>query len=202
VAKGKSEHSGIDRRRLRWPDEKDGPFSLALYFGDINGRVELVGLELWAVEPFERVFFPPGAAPRAITTEVVRDLKLGALVSDSLLELLQSNVAAKNYPFLSDELTAWGQSISADRIASLSRSVGARGRHLGPDHYREVAASYTAAFAAHRSPLAEIAERWGVNKNTAARWVHVARNKHGLLPPTTPGVVTAVPKNPKKGSPS
>ena len=37
----------------RWPDE-DGPWTIGVHLAPVDGRIELVGLEVWAVPPPER----------------------------------------------------------------------------------------------------------------------------------------------------
>jgi hypothetical protein len=53
---------------------------------------------------------------------------------------------------------------------------------FGPEHYRVVAEIYRAALAAGSSPVQSVAEHFDASPQTARRWVHLARNRHGLLP--------------------
>jgi hypothetical protein len=41
----------INRDGGRWPDPKSGPFDLWTTFAIVNGRAEVVGVELWAIDP-------------------------------------------------------------------------------------------------------------------------------------------------------
>ncbi|HEY5092741.1 MAG TPA: hypothetical protein VII60_05695 [Acidimicrobiales bacterium] len=41
----------INRNGGRWPNPKTGPFDLWTTFAIVNGRAEVVGIELWAVDP-------------------------------------------------------------------------------------------------------------------------------------------------------
>jgi hypothetical protein len=41
----------LSREGRRWPDPKTGPFKLWTTFAVIDGRVEIVGVEVWSVEP-------------------------------------------------------------------------------------------------------------------------------------------------------
>ncbi len=192
---------------FRWP-ETTGPLWVSLYFDDLNGRRELVGVEVWAAQPpatrDPRETDRRWEASRAITPETLREITIGALVNSALRDRVSFEVGLLEFGLLDAEMNQRIQETFSDEsISILRRTVGERGRHLGPEHYQAVADAYTAAFARHLSPLAEIAELWGVNKNTAGRWVHVARNKHGFLPPTAPGIAAAVvtPKS-EKGSKS
>lgn len=49
----------INRDGKRWPDPESGPFDLWTTFAIIDGRAEVVGVELWAVDP--------SALPKGVT---------------------------------------------------------------------------------------------------------------------------------------
>ncbi|HVB13543.1 MAG TPA: hypothetical protein VNH38_02155 [Candidatus Dormibacteraeota bacterium] len=49
----------VNRDGRRWPDPESGPFDLWTTFAIIDGRPEVVGVELWAVDP--------SALPRGVT---------------------------------------------------------------------------------------------------------------------------------------
>lgn len=50
------------------------------------------------------------------------------------------------------------------------------------EHYRAVAETYRAAVEVGEPPVVAVAEHFDTSPETARRWVHVARNRHGLLP--------------------
>jgi hypothetical protein len=68
--------------------------------------------------------------------------------------------------------------------------IGPRGKGESvEDFYRRVANAYRILAGEDGKPTTALANVAGVNKNTAARWVHEAR-KRGYLEPTTRGKVT------------
>ena len=79
----------------------------------------------------------------------------------------------------------WREENAADREAFNSNR---RGRDLGDDHYREVAAVYAQAVQAGLSPTVAVAEHFTVEKTSAAKKVSRARAR-GFLPKTTRGRV-------------
>lgn len=67
-----------------------------------------------------------------------------------------------------------------------AQRTGRRPEH-GPEHYRTVAEIYRAALAAGNAPVQAVAEHFNASPQTARRWVHLARNRHSLLPPVRRG---------------
>jgi len=89
----------INRDGKRWPDPDSGPFDLWTTFAIIDGRAEVVGVELWAVDPASlssritrlapqeaRRHWPPTGLPWGSRVGGIRakDLRvpLGRIVSD------------------------------------------------------------------------------------------------------------------------
>ena len=54
-------------------------------------------------------------------------------------------------------------------------------------HFEEVARVYRAAVAEARKPTRAVQQHFRVSVSLAGKWVHLARNRYGLLPKTTPG---------------
>jgi hypothetical protein len=193
-----------------WPD-KDGPFRLGLYFAEVNGRMELVGLELWSAGRGATALgeMEPGSAAdtlrpeptHAITAEIARALTPGTLAASALRDLLSFESELVEFPLLSPDAAQRSRAQTASVMPALRAATGERGRHLDAAHYRAVADVYNAAVAAKQSPNVAIAEKWGVDRYTAVRWVQAARHRHGFLSQTQQGSASPPPPR-KRGKPS
>lgn len=67
------------------------------------------------------------------------------------------------------------------------RPSARQGVKLDQAHFETVADIYKRALLEGRDPVRTVADRLGVKRPTAGRYVWRARNEHHLLPPTTPG---------------
>jgi hypothetical protein len=167
-----------------------------LHWGELRGRAEVVGLELWSVPPTnpERLDFgaiqerqlPPGGAP--ITSSVVRGLNVGSLINQqraAAIKMLRSVAASEAFSERAREASA--------RDLERMRRPGPQ-RKYDDRHYAEVARVYLAAFQENRSPTRAVAQHFGVSQSMAAKFVWKARSKeYGLLAPTSSGLPSGAP---------
>lgn len=164
----------------RWPDQ-DGPWVLRLTFGPIDGRYEVVGVELWAVDPTQvdvlnwpALRLKPELA--AIHTDTIR-LPLRRLLRDWIAGRLYTAKIAKNAPTMP---AAWRSDAVELGQAVDVRRKGRADAH-GDDHWETVAEVYLS------KGTRGVAEHFTVAKGTAAKWVSIARNDKNLLAKTTKG---------------
>jgi hypothetical protein len=147
----------------RYPDDKDGPWMLQLYWQTIDGRPECVGMKLSSmagrsenrkVPPFYRM--PERGIP--LTTGIIRDVKIGEVMR-------------------------------ADRERLTSRTEVVRPAGLRESTFQrlqEAARIYREAFASTGKPTTAVAEHFGLTVGGASNLVSRAREL-GLLPPTSRG---------------
>jgi hypothetical protein len=173
-----------------WPDPTTGPFRFYPYWAIIDGRQELVGIELSSVQSDDGWKNPPGwtPTPTRLTADTLRKLtdgrekSLTAIVEDTKEALVS--------------FVEWWATREPDRIRELDDQVKAlkegqrktRGAPAkwGPEHYAAVAVIYEDAHRNSLKPTKAVAGHWGVSSSTAANWVAKAR-KLGLLGETTKG---------------
>lgn len=200
----------------RWPDAETGPFALRLIVEVVDGRLGIVGLELYGdrVRPgdpvpvlHDRGSTSPGApsidlnmsdytfpgsclqaGAVAITTTHLRDLKPPELL-DEWRAQNQEHLAAILRDFPGTESTT-----VADFLIAPPRDASTRGRRkdaLTDDHYKKVAEIYRAALAVGKAPLLAIMANDPCSKSAAAKKVAKCRAL-GLLPPTTRGKTSTI----------
>ncbi len=172
---------------MRWPDKADGPFALRLTFGLIDERPEVVGVELWAVEPPETVdplYARPGFSP---TEAPIRSADLRLPLRHLLEEwkarrLVTADLAARAAAM--SGRPDWWPAFQAEAIRT-GHLVGAKRKGRadahGPEHWEAVADVYL------RSGTSGVARTFLVSKGTAGKWVWIARHEKQLLDPTEPG---------------
>ncbi|HWC35809.1 MAG TPA: hypothetical protein VG650_13410 [Mycobacteriales bacterium] len=191
---------------LMWPDPEIGPWLIQIWWRAQHGVPTPVGISLrgWITDDENEVsglhnhlpLHNENVAFPRIDGVLVRSLPVGALLRDSLdqlttqLEHLDHRRLAED-PDQADWPEEWVTTLQR-RWAS-TKSIrdaiehGPRGRDLGDDHYREVADVYAAALqSGSKSPTAEVAKHFTVEKSSAAKKVARARQR-GFLPPTTRG---------------
>jgi hypothetical protein len=172
---------------LRWPDPSEGPYSLRVSVAAIDGKPEVVGVELWGADParFQRtaqkIPAPTGDSPISATT--IR-LPLQRILQRVLADFSHESDLISAAPKASKDLRASVQSSQARLEAAPVRA--GRPPLYGLAHYTQVANVYSEAIHRGRHPIQAVMERWTVNKRTAVGWVERARKKD-LLPPTTQG---------------
>jgi hypothetical protein len=193
---GEDEYVALVNDRLKSRDEFTGLYAwgrywLILHGGLVQGRLEVMGLEVRAYPSARdaQPSFPP------ITAEAMR----GVLVGEMSLKLREAYVAAleaKSRDELDDTgaidagFVEWERE-QARRVLPVARAglrTTATGRPgLTAEYLREVAEFYSREELAGRRPTKGVADHWSVSPSTAAKWVSRAR-KLGYLPETTKGV--------------
>lgn len=181
----------VKPKAYRWPDPDRGPYSLRLSTTLVEGRPQIVGVELWGDDPgrYAGGDSIPVPEPETAVTSVAVRLPLGALLARVLSDYSHvSDLIAKS-PNASDELRA----SVGEHQAVVDSSPIRRGRSplYGVPHYTRVARIYADAMAGGNPPTLAVAEWANVHKSTAANWVARARDL-GLLPPTTRGRAAVV----------
>jgi hypothetical protein len=172
-----------------------GPWLVHLFWHEIGGRLEVVGIEITSVR-----LDGPGESSDAERTAT----KLGgatlhsvplALVAERHVTQLETDFERDRQAHLGTDLEEdWrALRLTATRLLEASRS--SRGRStLTPEHYAKVAAVYAEAMrSGRRDPVVAVAEAFGgvrpagvrigreiSNYSAAAKWVRTARRK-GLL---------------------
>lgn len=182
----------MDRiRTIPWPSPDVPLYEVAVELGEVQGRMECVGVTVRAKAP-----------GRVVSGTTLRELALGRLVAEALRELQGLYLTAEigegeimNAGDLSAErLRARAEFWAATRrdaerlLPVIARSGAlAKGRRYPPDHLQHVAAAYTEAARLRRDPTAAVGEAYGVTRSAAAKWVARARQR-GLLAPAGPRV--------------
>jgi hypothetical protein len=187
-----------------WPDETHGPFRLYLHWSVIDGRQEVVGLELSSVRDEESGWKNPEdwvPTPTPLTADVLRRLTDGRAKS---FTAIVRDTRERVIPYVH-----WWAIREPDRVAELEAKVKAleAGQHkkgrppkYGADHYIQVALVYEAAYKNDLDPTRAVAGHWSVSPSTASNWVSKAR-KLGLLGETTRGKPGGVRPTDKEGTP-
>jgi len=85
---------------FQWPDEQTGPYTLRLFFDEVDGRPACVGLEIWGVTP-ETAAVPEGDWRRVM--ELAKKIRAGIRKS------------GRRNPTLTDELIAQVERIATHR---------------------------------------------------------------------------------------
>ncbi len=175
------------RDSFLWPHPGKGPWVVTLWFAELDGRMECVGLDLRSFDT-DRDGRPKGHPDRdlrRLTATTKRELPLAELI-DKRLELYAEHLLDVSEHGSGQEQLAADKPLRA-LAATPRRNKPGRPPALGSDHFREVARVYSEAFKAGlKNPTARVAE-WGhVSKSAAAKWVARARAM-GLLPPTSRG---------------
>ena len=184
-------------------------YKLRLSFAVLNGRPEVVGLEMWGADPRTQPdkwgrYDPQKMRRRDNNFDVLVESPI--FTSDLRGVALQSLTSAwvaktlKTAELILDDSA--GAPASADwkrRVRKFQKELEATkparpGRKpiYGPEHFKKVAAVYRKAERERQPPTKAVAD-WGkVNRSTANKWVGRARNEFGLLPKTTQGKAASV----------
>jgi hypothetical protein len=151
---------------------------LGLHFAEVDGRVELVRLE---VGP--DLTRPARRDPMPITTTLLRGINLGRLVEEGRRDYLKG---------IEDIDRALGRSKAralAPRRAAAQASIGRTARGRKPLSEEEIGAAadiYRKAHRGRRPPTKAVAEELGISYPAAVKRVVRAREL-GMLPATTRG---------------
>jgi hypothetical protein len=167
-----------------WPDAEHGPFRLRLWFGRVNGRPAVVGVEMWGVLPEEApwvTLLPDSpdtpmkadlpAAP--ILAEDIR-LPLGALRDDwTEMHLAFARAARKLYS------EAPGTKVKVRRIEERFERKHTGRPRLSDEFLSRVTAIYNAAVSeGDRRPAKRLIKELGpAAPETARGWIRQARQR-------------------------
>ncbi|SRR6266567_5516942 len=158
---------------------------LVLSFAEVDGRVEVVRLE---VGP--DLARPARRDPTPITSALLRRIDLARIASEGRSDYLRGIKA------LDAELRRGPprrELALRRKAAQTSVRTGGRGRkRLSAEEVEEAAAIYRAAHRERRSPTKAVAEALRISYPAAVKRVARAREQ-GLLPPTTKGKARAGP---------
>ncbi len=160
-----------------WPDQQTGPWLLRASFAATDGALVPVGIEIWAVSP-------PGPSSRWTAWRpdlVAADRPLVPLTPAGLripLGRLADELAASAARYLPAARAQHRN--EADLLETVAKTRRRTGRPplYPPEHYAAVADVYRQV--GGRAPTAGVAERFGVSRSTASKWVVRAR-RLGLL---------------------
>lgn len=177
-------------RRL-WPDSEHGPWEITLYWMNMDGETQVIGVDLRSFtgdwmgarggsrrKPLE----PIGSDFVGMDASLWRTFRFREVADASwqhLLESTERRAARSSNP---------GVALKNLRLDLGSRRGGRGGRppQLGPDTYAEVARVYGEARAQRRHPTKAVSKHFVISHSAAAKRVGRARAL-GLLPPTTRG---------------
>lgn len=184
---------------LLWPDPKTGPWWVKVWWRVQHGVPTPVGLSVtsWVDEED-----PDNAGlaidlPRAtddvplprVDGQLLRSLPVGGIVAalrEQTRQVLSQERDQTGWP------EEWRRNFARFREETAEEreafSSNRRGRDLGAEHYREVAAVYAQAVQDGLPPTVAVAEHFHVEKSSAAKKVARARAR-GFLPKTTRGRV-------------
>lgn len=192
-----------------WPDPDQGPWLVKVWWRAQHGVPTPVGLSLTSWTDDERASGPHNLLPSPtddvalprVDGQLVRRLPVGELVETTrtaLQGVLTETLAGAVQHLV--ELQPAHRAVAEARLQNWTEQTqdlrealdsGRRGRDLGDDHYREVAAVYAQALQDGRPPTKAVQEHFTVEKSTAAKKVARARER-GFLPKTTRGRVGPV----------
>jgi hypothetical protein len=128
-----------------------------------------------------------------VTSEALRALALGRLLWELAYRLARDVVSgdevpedARPYGPVQGDLVRSLWPLRTEQVDALRANQPAKRRRITRAFLEEVAKVYRANVEGGM-PTAAVAEHFGANHSTAARWVGLARNDYGLLPPTSSG---------------
>lgn len=171
------------RAELHYPDPKNGPWIVLLWFVTIDGRLEPTGFVIQHREewPSEK-----------LTAAFMQKINFGTLESEGRQQIFE-RILSLTEPEHAEELRAEG--FTAEFVSQVqetfkrrlvSASIPRRPKDLTDDDVREIARVYRNAFLVEgKPPTKAVAEHFDVTRNVAAKYVQRAR-KEGHLPPTKP----------------
>ncbi len=191
--------------RLLWPDSRHGPWLIRVWWRGQHGVPTPVGLSItsWSDGNLADCALPDARADVAlppINGRLVRSLPMGQILEAAREQVgvqlaEQARVGARRVRELVEARRPAHGAVAEARLLTQAEKTkdlraalesGRRGRDLGEDHYREVAAVYAAALREGRPPTKAVQEHYTVEKSTAAKKVARARER-GFLPKTTRG---------------
>jgi hypothetical protein len=185
---------------------REGDYSVRLTMARIDGRPEVVGVEMWGIDPNSPEippswrqrdtpgFWPEDAEPTAITSTELR-LPLGRMFEDWRKETISTatHIIEQGDHEPDTDIQPWSKwrpEAEAVLETTTAKTRAGRPKKWGDDHYREVAAVYTKAIRNGEASAKTVARRWDLplpeGTRTAVKWISRARQL-GHLPPTRRG---------------
>lgn len=182
----------------KWPDEQAGPWVVRLYRAEVEGRYEVVGVELWhgvmphALESATKWHAIRLPGPSAIKATDLRKLRIGELIAADSANLRAGAQSTRRRAH--DDPRAFAKQLgaenaakalkNAERLLGPPKSTG-RPRKYGLSHFADVAAVYNEADRIPGTwPTKAVKEHFKVSPSLAAKWVSECR-KLGLVKPAT-----------------
>lgn len=180
-----------ERRQFDYVEIQGTTWLLITHWQMLRGRLEVVGMQMWSVEPFVPDVAKPFRGmhaqfpdPAPVTTAVLRDLKFGGYADVARAKAL--------------DVAKWVASPRGESLGSAAQTyagrlvgTGTRRQRYTESHYREVAQVYRSAYRASMRPTQAVARHFGATDSAAAKWVAKAREL-GYLPKTTAGRAAVV----------
>lgn len=205
----KERNTDLEHQILLW-EHGGRKWLVKLRFARIaaSGRVECVGIDLRSfIEPEEKK--NPSALPvvrnvptvtttdGVITAALLREFPAGRMIQEGARELAHQFYLQERIQDIHEALGGIGphpqkaKSMRQRQRASKS-PIGGPGRppYYDEDHFRQVAAIYTAAYETGLPPTQAVKDHYQISESAAGKHVRRAR-KLGFLPLTTRGVAKA-----------
>lgn len=198
------EEPNLEAEEGRWPDPDHGPFRLRVWFGRVDDRPAVVGVELWGVEPQQRDWLESEAGDEAIdvvTGKAVSRDWLGYQLPDAAVRAedvrlplgrLLDDWLDRQRAFARASRLLWGDSPGHEaRVQRFERRL--EGKRTGPprltdDFLQQVTDIYNgAARDGARNPAAPVQAALGARTPSTARsWIREARRRgFPVVPPPT-----------------
>lgn len=158
-----------------WPDPDKGPWLVGLKWALIDNKVQCVHFEMFSTDN-----------DLPVTGTVLRTVPIAAVIETALRQktaMLEAIAASARLP---DEI----KERARKRLKQLHKPRKGGRRALSPQHWEEVASTYTTAHRARENPTKAVAEELNISYSAAAKKVAKCRQL-GLLPPTTRGKANA-----------
>ena len=164
---------------LRWPDDEQGPWRLTFFWAAVEGRLDLVGLDIRGFDGDKPQPDDLDSLPR-LSALTLRQLPLRRLADQSwqssrTLEQLLAQQSSEP-----DQAMRVLEALRPPR----SQRKGGRPVELQPEHFVEVARIYRAALLRREHPTDAVRRKLGISRSTAGKRVARARSL-GLLDPVS-----------------
>jgi hypothetical protein len=159
-----------------WPDPETGPLRLRVWFGSVNGRRSVVGVELWGMDlpPLPGSLGTPEAPIRAEDVRIPLGRLLDAQVESELAMARASRALWSDVPGHEETVRRFEEHRGAERV----------GRpRLADDFLEQVTALYNQAVAdGERKPAMRVLDELGpltgtTVPETARGWIRQARKR-------------------------
>lgn len=169
-----------DAVRWPWPDPKTGPYEVFVRMGELQGRFEVLAVEVRSIG--DRL---------PVTATVLRSLRLGELAAataERILPLLIDSWALETVSNEADMDEEWHRrrEVAVAPMRAAFRRLRDSVKAKAPIALADVASVYREANAGRQHPNLVVAEALGISRNAAAKRAGRAR-KAALLPKTTRG---------------